>query len=1782
MRSFFEPENVQQDGDLVVSRGLRRKGDTRGRVIVKAPVADPPAPATLERLAHEYGLKDELDGAWAAEPLELMLEQGRTLLVLADPGGAPLTHLLGRPLDMARFLRLAIGLVAAVGQVHRRGLIHKDIRPANALVDEASGAVHLMGFGQASRLPREHPASEPPETFAGALAYMAPEQTGRMNRSVDARSDLYAVGVTLYEMLTGAPPFSASDPMEWVHRHIASAPEPPVARRPDAPAAISAIILKCLAKTAEDRYQTAAGLQADLELCLDEWAATGQISPFALGGRDVPDVLRIPERLYGREREIAALIEAFDRVVAEGAPELVLVSGYSGVGKSSVVGELHKALVPSRGLFASGKFDQYKRDIPYSTLAQAFQGLIRTLLSKGEAELARWRETLRAALEPNGALIVGIVPELKLIVGEQPQVPDLPPQEADFRFRQTVRRFIGVFARPEHPLVLFLDDLQWLDAATLNTLMDLATQPDMGPLLLVGAYRDNEVDRSHPLMRSLDAIREAGGRVRDIVLSPLTPSDVGRLVGAALHASPDTATPLAEMVYEKTGGNPFFTIQFLTHLAEEKVLAFDPRVGRWAWDLPRIRTKGYSDNVADLMVVKLVRLQPETQNALKWFAALGNTADFATLGLVLERSVDGVHGALWEAVRAGLVLRQEATYAFLHDRVQEAAYSLIPEPSRTETHLRIGRILVSSLTREAIAERIFEVVDQLNRGAALVDSPAEREQIAELDLEAGKRAKLSTAYLAALTYLAAGAEFLPHDGWERRYDLAFALELNRAECEFLTADLKAAEQRLAMVWGLAANTVDRAAVTCLRIALYTTMDRSDLAIGAGLEYLHRVGIHWSPHPSGADLRQEFEAMWRLIGGRPIESLIDLPPMTDPEQQATLDVLMWATACALFIDPTLQRLIVGRAVNLSLEHGNGEGSPLAYLWVGVFLREDFNDYSSSYKFGKLGIDFVESGKLIRFKAQIYVNIAVLYSSWTKPFSEALDLVRRARGVALETGNLTFAALSGGCVGSLQIAAGVPLAEIDKEAASSLEFTRKAKFGLAFDVVKPQRQLVRALRGLTTALGSFDEEGFDEAGYEAHLSDPLLDIARCWYWVRKLQACVFAGHFAAALDIAEKAEALLWTSPGFFENAEYCFYAALAHAGHWAAAPDEQRPGRLAALRGHSDKLAAWAESCPENFENRATLVDAEIARIEGRELDAQRLYERAIRSAHDNGFAHNEALANEWAGRFYLERGLETAGLAYLRNASAGYALWGADGKVRQLHQLYPQLAARDRAPVETALSSALRQVDAATLIKASQAISAEIELPRLIETLMSMTLQNAGADRGLLLLPTGETYRIEAEAQTEGAAVRVQLRQSALSEQDCPEAVINYVLRTRKSVIIDDGSRPGAQWEGSSYLRLRRPRSLVCLPLLWQGKLGGVLYLENSRATYAFPADRVAMLDTLAVRAAIALENARLYGDLQDRESRIRRLVDANIIGIIIWTADGRILEANDAFLALIGYDRQELEMGQVGWTDLTPPEWFDVDARALQQVIATGRQAPFEKEYFRKDGSRVPVLVGVATFSAKPDEGVAFILDLSERKKAEERQKVMINELNHRVKNTLATVTAIAAHTLRSAPSPETFREAFEGRLTALSKTHDILNRTFWTGVGLRDLAQEELAPFSGGDEERIEISGDDIVLGRVAAVTLGMAFHELAVNAAKYGALSVPGGRVQVSWRPCGPGRLHLEWRESGGPPVHPPRRRGFGSRLIERALAAELRGQVQLDFAPEGVRCTMDMALEHVSAH
>jgi PAS domain S-box-containing protein len=1581
--SAYALELLRKDQDFVLYRGHSNDGNASS-ILLLTTLSAVPTPETFKKIEHEYSLKNELDTTWAARPVALSQYNERSALILEDPGGEPLTGLIQGPMELKQFLHLAVGLANALRQLHNRHLIHKDLKPSNILVESASGQVWLTGFGIASRLGRERQSPDAPEFIAGTLAYMSPEQTGRMNRSIDSRGDLYSLGIMLYEMLTGTLPFAASDPMEWVHCHIARQATPPCERVKNVPSSVSAIVMKLLAKTPEERYQTAASAERELRRCLTEWETRGYIDEFRIGEWDVPDRLLIPEKLYGRAPEIRTLLSAFGRVVDGGRPELVLVSGYSGIGKSSVVNELHKPLVPPRGLFASGKFDQYKRDIPYATLAQAFQSLVHPLLGKSETELTQWRDTLRKALDQNGQLMVDLVPELKLIIGEQPPVPELSTPDAQRRFHIVFRRFIGVFARPEHPLALFLDDLQWLDAATLDLIEDLLSQSDVEHFMLIGAYRDNEVDPTQPLMRKLQAIRQTGAIVHDIVLAPLTREDLEQLIADALHCQPDRATPLAQLIHDKTAGNPFFAIQFIASLAEEGLVAFDHGEERWSWELSRIQAKGYTDNVVDLMVEKLSRLATETQNALKLLACLGNSTEFTTLRMVYQGSEEDIQGQLWEAVRAGLIFRSEDSYTFLHDRVQEAAYSLITDQLRAETHLRIGRHLAERTPPEKLEEGIFEIVNQLNRGSDLITSTAERERLAELNLVAGRRAKLSTAYASALKYLTVGRAFLTDDTWQRNYDLVFSIECLLAECELLTGNLLRAEDRLSKLAQRAKSSHEMAVVTRLRLTVYTALDRSDRGVEVCLEYLRRDGSAWPLHPTIDEVRHEYDRVWALVGSRLIEDFVYLPLMTDADVRDALDVLTEVVTPAVFFDEKLSSFLLCRMVSLSLEHGNTPAASFAYVWFAVVARSHFGNYKDAYRFGRLGYDLVEKLGLTTYQARTYMSYGNLVIPSTKHVLEGRELVRRAFEAAYQNGDLTFGAYSLEQLITNFLAVGDPLAEVQREAENGLAFAQKAQFGLVVDLFSAQLQFVRMLRGLTTKFGCFNDDHFDELEFERRLAgNPVLADAEFGYWALKVQARFLARDYDSAVYASLKAQQLLWSAPSLLEPSAFRFYSALSYAAAWDSSSPDQKQQYFDEVLDHHRQLEIWSENCPANFENRAALVGAEIARIEGRLLDAEELYEKAIRSAHANGFVHNEAVANEVAAQFYSARGFEKVASAYLRDARYCYQRWGADGKVRQFDTLYPHLSKNEVAVGPSSIIGApVEQLDLGTVIKVSQAVSAEMDLDKVIDTVMRAAIEHAGAARGLLILMRGDERRIEAEATTVGDKVLVRRKEAARCA--VPQSIVNYVTRTHEFVILDDASSQN-RFAADTYVSQHHTRSVLCLPLITQGKLVGVLYLENNLAPNVFTSNRVAVLKLLASQAAISLENTQLYVDLREREAKIRRLVDANILGITIWNVEGAIVASNEAFLRIVQYDQEDVAAGRVRWKDMTPADWRERVERALANVIQTGTVQPFESELFRKDGSRVPVLLAGALFEEGGREGVGFVLDLSEQKRAEE-----------------------------------------------------------------------------------------------------------------------------------------------------------------------------------------------------
>ncbi|MFM0511449.1 trifunctional serine/threonine-protein kinase/ATP-binding protein/sensor histidine kinase [Paraburkholderia sp. RL17-373-BIF-A] len=1593
---------VTAGSDLYRARRL-----TDGRPVLLKLLPEHAGAVQSARFKREYLLLQRLNIAGVAKPLTLIDDRGRLVSVMEDFSGDSLETILchGPRPDLPRCLAIAHHLADALAGVDTAHVIHRDLRPANILVAPDTGHVLLVDFSLATT--QEHTVS--PEDIVvsvGEWAYMSPEQTGRMNRPVDYRTDCYSMGVLLYRMLTGQLPFQASDPLEWTHCHIARMPPPPCDIAPAVPQPVSDIVMKLLAKLPEDRYQSMRGVQADLDRCLAQWCASGLIEPFRLGTDDLSDRFQIPHRLYGRDQELNALLGVFELMAATGRAALATVSGYSGIGKSSLVDTLRKPIVTKHGYFISGKFDQYQRDIPYATLTQAFGELVQQLLAESAARIAGWRQQLQAAVGVNGQLILDVLPKVELIIGTQAPVPALPPAEAQTRFRLVFRQFVTVFTSKAHPLVLFLDDLQWIDAASLALVEHLLTHPDTCYLMLIGAYRDNEVSGAHPLMKSLDAIHHSGTPVIDIQLAPLSAAHLNQLVADTLHAPHASCGPLTHLICERTESNPFFFIQFLDALHKEGLLRRDAQIQAWQWDLEQIKAKDFADNVVDLMLRKLRQLPIPAQEALQLAACLGNKFDLRILALVSGQAE--LEQQLAPAVRENLILRTHGSGKFLHDRIQQAAYSLVPEERRSEVHLRIGRVLLSNMTADELADHLFDVANQFNRGAALIKAPEERERVAELNLSAGMRAKAATAYASALAYFTAGDALVTEDGTNRHDALTFSLGFQRAECEFLNSYLTSAEQRLSMLSNRAANLIDKAAVACLRMALYMNAGQADRAVEVSLEYLRAVGVTWSAHPRKEEVQQEYGQLWQRMGSRSIEQLLELPLMTDPVCRATLDVLTAVQPPAHATDMNLYCLVAGRMANLSLEHGNSDGSGFAYVMLGMTLGPQFGDYEAGLRFGKLGVDLVEKHRMDRFKARVYAGFGAFIVPWTAHIRSGRAILRLAFDTANQTGDLTFSGYCGNNLITNLLAAGDPLGDVQREAESGLEFARKMRFEFVADVMTAQLRLINGLRGLTPEFGSFNDAAFDEDRFEQHLAaDPGLALVACWYWIRKLQARFHAADYACAIAAASNAEPLLWASPFCFEVAEYHFYGALARAAHCDSVSADERPRHLEALSAHQRQLETWANNCPENFTNRAALIAAEIARLERHDSDAMRLYEQAIRSAREHHFVHNEAIAYERASAFYRTRGFETIADTYMRKARDCFARWGADGKVRQIDARAPQLREEPASSAVTAFGN-VEQLDLLSVTKASQAISGQIVLEDLVDTLMHILLENAGAQTCHLLLARNESLVLAAEASVEQQTIQVRrhlgrarpaqaLPESSVRESVLPASIINYVRRCQERVLLTDAMQSNP-FAADDYFARRRPKSVLCLPIMRRSALIGLLYLENNLATHAFPPERVTVLELLASQAAISLENALLYADLQRenserklaeeelrlREARIRRLVESNIIGVFFWNVAGIATDANDAFLRIVGYSRQDLLSGHVQWATMTPPEYRAADARAIDDLRQRGSSPPYEKEYIRKDGSRIPVLVGGALIEGSEENGVAFVLDLTEQKEAE------------------------------------------------------------------------------------------------------------------------------------------------------------------------------------------------------
>ena len=1099
------------------------------------------------------------------------------------------------------------------------------------------------------------------------------------------------------------------------------------------------------------------------------------------------------------------------------------------------------------------------------------------------------------------------------------------------------------------------------------------------------------------------------------------------------------------------------------------------------------------------MADRLSRLSGAAQDLLNDLACLGATADVATLALVHGQSEAVLQTVLAEAVDAGLIVRQGDAYSFLHDRIQQAAYSLIPEDRRPAVHLRIGRMLLGSLAADDLSEQLFDVVGQFNRGADQLAERDERVRAATLNLRAGRKVKASAAYASATTYLVAGATLLGRDGWESQYELLFQLQLERAECEFLLSNCEAAEHLIDDLIEHAASKPDLAAAYRLKISLHVMRSENPEGVEeAALECLRLFGIEMPPHPTRERVDAEYEKVWSNLGERPIESLIDLPLMTDPEMQAAMEVLSVLSSPAQFTDLNLFRLHLCHMVNLSMKHGATDASAQAFSRFGTTLGSISHRYTDGYRFGKLACDLVEKHEFTAYRARAYFAME-MSALWTQPITVALDYIREAFRAGVEAGELSIACYACNHAVADLLARGDTLDAVWRESERGLEFARKAKYRGVIDVIESQQRFIQAMRGRTASLSTFSDANFDETAFEAQLIGNQAPTGLGWYWIFKLQSRFISGDYEAAIAAARKTKALIWASDAHIQLLDYYYYAALAVAAIYETASADEQTEWRDLLSTHQEQLREWADTYPPTFGDKYALVSAEIARLEGRDADAMRLYEQAIQSAREHGFVQHEALAYEVAARFYAARGLETIAQAYLRVARRCYLRWGAEGKVRQLEQLHPHLREAP-IPLSAAVTGglAIARLDVETVVKASQALSSEIRLGELIRELMRITLEHAGAERGLLILHRGGD-KIGAVAATGHEGIEVSVRELDLAETDLPLSVLHYVVRTREGVVLDDASAPNPYRE-DSYVQRNEARSILCLPIGAQVNPVGVLYLENNLTPYAFTPDRVAVLKMLASQAAISLENARLYSDLQQENSDRERVEEelrrseaylqasqalGRMASFVLDPSSGRTLASPELY-RIVGRDPgAEISILDILREYIHPEDRQSIDERRTAAVVG---KAPWAYAYriVLPDGS-IKFIESVADPVFDQEGGlveyVGAIIDVTDRKLAEQKLRnaeealrlaqadlahasrvntmgeltaALAHEINQPITATVANANACLRFLAAETPDLEEAREAVSAIVGAGKRAAEIVSRTrelFRKGVPKREL---------------------------------------------------------------------------------------------------------------------------------
>ena len=1483
--------SIYESANSTVYRGLRKKDNQP--VILKILKEDYPTPAELTRYQQEYEITNSLNIDGVINAYDIDKYQNTLIIILEDFGGESLKAIFEkgeqRGISISYFLSLAIQIVEALGQIHAANIIHKDINPTNIVWNKTTNQLKIIDFGIASRLPRETPTLKNPEQLEGTLAYISPEQTGRMNRAIDYRTDLYSLGITFYELLTGKVPFDAESPLELVHCHIAKTPKPVCQINPKVPPIISDIVMKLMAKNVEDRYQSAFGVKADLQECKLQLAKTDHLKNFPLAQNDFSGKLQIPQKLYGRENEIKTLLQAFERI-SDGIGEIMLIAGYSGVGKTALVHEVHKPMTEKHGYFAAGKFDQYQHNIPYSAISQVFNELCNYLLTESAEQLKQWQQKILTAIgTTKGQVLIDVIEQLELIIGPQPAVETIPPQEAQNRFNSVFQNFFQALCQPEHPLVLFIDDLQWADPASLQLLKSLMTDTQNHHFLIIGAYRDNEVDATHPLMITLSELQEAGTLVNTISLPNLSHHDANTLIAESLTSEPAYVRPLTDLVYEKTQGNAFFTHEFLKSLYEQALLGFEVKTQTWQWEIDQIAALNITDNVVELLANKINQLPSQTVLALKLAACIGNQFDLNTLSIISQHAQTDVLAHLWPALKEGVILPRDDNYKwidhpkpgnklayfkFLHDRVQQAAYALIDEAQKKTVHLSIGQLLLNQTATEKKTEQLFKILDHLNIARSLLLKSEQQIELAQLNLTAGIKAKQATAYAASLQYLIIAMECLGETGWQKNYPLALPLHKERAELEYLNGRFEQSEQLIHQTMTQLKTPLDKAEVLHILIVQYTLSARYQEAIQTGRQALAFLGIELADDNFEQVRDQEMRQIKAMIGDRTIASLFDLPTMTDPIYTMAVKLLITMGPPCYRSHQRLWGVIVAKVVYLTLQHGNVPQIGYSHTAYGGLLGYVWQDYTTGKELGELATRLMSEKFTDSSAAQsvFYLMIGSSIRHWYQPLQSATEDYKKAYQIGLESGNLQYAVYAFGHNTYCRFYQGVNLADLFKEIDDYLSFCRARKNQWGIDLIEGGQMVILNLQGQfkTAESTEFRHTELTEAQFLARCEDHKNIQVLCIFYILKAWTLYLHGHFDKALESVQEAEQRLIAvaTQGLLPSAEYRFTESLILLALYPHLSTEQQLVYWEKINDNQKLAKMWANNCPANFQPQYRLVAAEMARIsEPNNLATIDLYDQAIASARQYSLIQYEALANELAARFWLSRGKEKIAPLYLKEAHYSYLRWGAMAKVTDLEEHYPKWLARTPAtpiirasPTRRITTSSV--LDLESVMKAAQTLSGEIVLDRLLEKMMQIVIENAGAQHGFLILPYEDKWIIEAEGTIDKGEVTV--LHSLPVENHLPEAIISYVAHTQENVILTDARQEGL-YTDNSYIKTHQTQSVLCFPIVHQQQLRAILYFENNLTTGAFTPQRLNVLKMLSCQIAISLENAQIMAHLDSK-----------------------------------------------------------------------------------------------------------------------------------------------------------------------------------------------------------------------------------------------------------------------------------------------------------------------------